>query len=984
MYIKEIKLNGFKSFADKTSIELNNNFTGIVGPNGSGKSNIVDAIKWVLGEQSVKSLRGSSSMSDVIFAGALLREKAQRASVSLIFDNSDKSINIDYNEVSIKRCVYRSGENEYYLNNEKCRLKDITSLFIDSFNSRDTFNIIAQGKIDEIISSNPYDRRIIFEEASGVLKYKVRKEDALRKLDKTHENIERVDIILGELSSNIEPLEKQACVAKEYKDIREKLDYYDISLIVKDITYNNNILKEKTIRKEECENILSTFNSFSVKENVLIQKAKNKLISLEEKLKSTTLSIKSSNDILASLNKKVILLKERSKYDNTTSTIQKNINSLKEKELIVKNKCSLLQKDISINNSLYKNLQGKIDDLSKEYNTDLQKKQIFDNDLYNSIKKKFEITSLIDNISSSIERENMLPYAVKSIIGNRSLCGIESTIGQAVSCIDEYLLAIDTALGASSSFIITRNEEDAKNAINYLKNDNKGRATFFPLTVIKPKSIDPRDEEVIKNMKGFISLASECVTYDKKYYNIIKNTLGNIIIADNISNAATISKSVFHKYRVVTLDGNIIHVGGSLTGGSFKSNNSLLTEKYELIRQENILKEIMLKINDQEKITEELEFNNETIKEKIYKTNIELISVKELLNIKNKELEAYSCEYKDLVDEIKTLTSSDKSLVNEEEKTLNEYYKNEQQKELLIKDETIITKEISSIKDDINDRESNLKLKGSKYNSLTNELKEIDVLIFKTNYTQDSLLSRLNEDYNLTYEKAITMYEINDELENKREEVVNLKRRLKSLGDVNISSIEEFDRVSVRYNYLNTQKEDLLLSEKDLLKIIDELDEIMSKRFESTFNQINKEFNNVFKSLFGGGEAYLKFTNPDDILSTGILVQAIPKGKTLKSISLLSGGEKALTAVSLLFAIMNLKKVPFVILDEVESALDEANVDKFGSYLEHYRDKTQLLIITHKKKTMEYVDTLYGVTMQESGVSKLVSVNLEDDKEEKK
>lgn len=976
MYIKEIKLNGFKSFAEKINIELNQNFTGIVGPNGSGKSNIVDAIRWVMGEQSVKTLRGSNNMSDVIFTGSSSRPASNFASVAIVFDNSDRTLNIDYNEVSIKRVVYKTGENEYYINNERCRLKDLTNLFLDSKSSKESFNIVPQNKIDQILSEKPEDRRVIFEDAAGVLKYKKRKEESLSKLSKTHENIDRINLIISENEENLVPLESSARKAREYKESLKELESMEVSLIAKDITTYSEELDIKSKRKEKLELELSKINTDSLSDNTEVEKIKLSILKLDENIKNTSNEIFTLNETLLDLSNKKTLLTERNKYDKESNEVKNNLFKLKDKEGNLKNSISKLKLDMASilhDKEKYKEL---IEENTKEYNLLNNNREKLNYELNSKRKELLVTNNKIEVLEANINSLNKIPHSVRSIIENPTLRGIHNILGNIVETKNEYVSMLEVALGASSNNIITNDEACAKEAIEYLKSHNKGRATFFPLNVIKPKSVDPETLKIAQNIIGFVAIASDLVTYDSKYYNIVMNQLGNIIVASDVTTAIQISKKIQHRYRVISLDGEIIHVGGVMTGGSLKTNNSYISDKYELERLKtfigsvtNEIKELETKLDNQEK-----ELN--ILKDKIYNTNIEAIKSKEELTNKTNTLNTLENEYKLLLDEINSLeqTNLDKELND----VIDSYYKEEQKKNELEKRLEIYNNEKNNLNDTLNTLETSIKKMNSEYNKMTTEINSLEIDITKLNINLDNLLTRLSEDYSLGYERAKTEYTLEIEENVAREKVGQLRRKIKSLGEINLGSIEEYERVLTRVTFLNKQKEDLLKSENDLLTIINDMDEVMRDKFETSFNNINEEFGKVFKSLFKGGKAHLELTNPENILETGIDIVAIPPGKNLKPLSLLSGGERTLTAISLLFAIMNLEKVPFVILDEVESALDENNATIFGEYLDNYKGKTQLLVITHKKKTMEFLDTLYGVTMQESGVSKLVSVKLDN------
>ena len=976
MYIKEIKIQGFKSFADKTTIELDPTFTGIVGPNGSGKSNIVDAVKWVLGEQSVKSLRGSNNMTDVIFNGSSSREASNYASVSIVFDNSDRVLNIDFNEVSIKRIVYKNGENEYYINNDRCRLKDITNLFLDSKSSRESFNIIPQNKIDQILSEKSEDRRVIFEDAAGVLKYKKRKEECLSKLAKTHENIERINLIINENSENLSSLEEEAKKATEYKEALSELENVEVSLIVKDITTYSNELENSQEKKIKLEDELSKLNTTSMSDNTEVEKIKVQLMDIDDKIKTSSDDIFKLNEVLLNLSNKKTLMIERNKYDKESKIVKNNLIILKDKVGLINTNITSVSKDIANLNETKESLKSKLSTLTDEYNniSKLVNTNSFELNKYKQ--KLLSINNKIEVLEENINNMSKLPYSVKSIIGNPTLRGIHNILGNIIDTKEEYTTMINVALGASFNNIVTDDENCAKEAIEYLKRHNSGRATFFPLNVIKPRSIDPDTQKIVTSMLGYIGTASELVTYDSKYYNIIMNQLGNIIVTNDINSAIQISKKINHKYKVISLDGEVIHIGGIMSGGSNNTTSSYISDKYEL---ESLKSSIEPVNNEIKKVEKELDSNNNTlnqIKDDIYNINIEIVKIEEQLNNKNESLNNLNKELEDTQNEIDNL--SDDSLDKELENVINDYYIHEQKKIELEKNLELLNNEKIDLNSTLATLEMTIKKQNNEYNKLTNDINSIEISITKLNMNLDTLLNRLSEDYSLGYDKAKNEYILEIEESVAREKVSTLRRKIKSLGEVNLGSIEEFERVNKRVTFLTKQRDDLENSKQDLLTIINDMDSVMESKFKETFDNINIEFGKVFKLLFKGGSAHLEMTEPDNILETGIDIIAVPPGKNEKPLSLLSGGERTMTAISLLFSIMNLEHVPFVILDEVESALDENNAIIFGEYLQNYKDKTQLLIITHKKKTMEYLDKLYGVTMQESGVSKLVSVKLEN------
>ena len=979
MYLKQIRISGFKSFADKINIELERGITGVVGPNGSGKSNIVDAVRWVLGEQSVKSLRGDGTMSDVIISGSKSRNPSSSASVTLVFDNSDHSLKVDYTEVSIKRTIYRSGENEYYINNEKVRLKDIIELLMDSGSGKESFSIISQGDIANILSSKPEDRRVIFESAAGVLKYKKRKEEAEKKLDKTHDNIDRVNDIINELETQVMPLKEQSEKATKYLDAKKELEDVEISLIVTDLDnlnteYTDSKNKIELLNKEilELSTSNNTFDASLSKKKLELSNINSELYKKQDELVSITKEVEK-------LNGEKNLISERKKYEAEDVKLHNNMLSLKEDELKYSNELEALESEISVLNSeLEENKK-----LETKYSNELNNLEIDRAKAYSEYNLKTKtITNneyRINVLEGSIDNNDKYSYAVKNILNNPKLRGICDALGNVINTSDKYMSAIDTALGYSVSFVITETEKDAENAINYLKNNNLGRVTFFPLNVIEPKYIDLNTYNVLKSESGFIDIASNLVEYNDKYKNIILNQLGNIIVVEDMKKANMISKKINHRYRVVTLDGEIIHVGGSLTGGVNKKNTSIILDKMEL---DKLLKEND-RLNQDLRI---LDTNIKNIKEENEKISIKkdginrkIIYNTEILNIKKNELNKINEKLSDIVSNINSVSGIlNDTLSNEEESIINKYYESVKKKDSLVSEINRLNNLSKELQDEISVLEHEFKTSGSEYYKKQNELKDLEVKVGKIDVKLDTLLNTLNEEYNITYDKAKRDYVLIMPINDARRKVSELKKIISDLGKVNLGAIEEYERVKTRYEFLNEQKNDLFKAENTLLEIIKEMDTVMSSEFIDTFKLIETEFKNVFKELFSGGTAELRLTNPDNILETGIDIVALPPGKKLTSISLLSGGEKALTAISLLFAILRVKPVPFCILDEVEAPLDEANVDIFGKYVKKVEDKTQFIIITHKKKTMEYAKVLYGITMQESGVSKLVSVRLEE------
>lgn len=983
MFLKKIIAHGFKSFADNTIIDLENNIAGIVGPNGSGKSNVVDAVRWVLGEQSVKSLRGDGAMTDVIFAGSKSRNPMNVATINLIFDNSDHYLPIAYEEVSIKRRLYKDGTNEYYLNGEKCRLKDIQDILMDSGIAKESFNIISQGKIEEILSSKPTDRRVIFEEAAGVLKYKKRKEEALRKLERTNANMDRVNDIIKELEVQVEPLKEQKRIALEYLDLEDELKHLEIALIVDDVNRINLTYKQNKQRIEELNNEITSISTNNSTNEVKIENYKKDINNCQIKITELQRNLLESTSNVEKINSRKQIILERKKYEVDNAKLHDNLINLKEQELNLSNEIEDYKRQISSNNDKLNSINNDIKKYEDNINEIKNNKNKLENDLNNLIRNSNKIKNDIEALNESIENNSSIPFAVKNVLNNPKLLGIHNTIGNIMDIDEKYSKAISIVMSSGLNNVIVDNELHAKEAINYLKNNNIGRVTFFPLNIIKEKNIDNEVMAIINKYPDKMNIASNLVKYDSKYTNIIKNQLGNVIVVDNVDTALKLSKMINYRYRIVTIDGELFHVGGSLTGGNIKTRNIIL-DKYELEKKIKEQEVIINNIKDIENKINSNDYNLKSMEDKLYLVTKDKINIDEV--IKNYNITITNLEEK--LESIKnniigTSNVIDNKLSEEEQNIIDEYYKAVNKKNEITIELDNYNNKYNKLKSELEEFEHSVKKDNSLYNQKNNELKALEIEVNRSDVKLDNLLNTLNENYTMTFEHAQSLYKLEIESNLARNKVNNLKRQIKELGPVNLNAPDEYDRISERYEFLIKQQTDLSEAENTLLEIINEMDEVMKSEFIKTFKVIQDNFSDTFRELFKGGTAELKLTDSDNLLETGIEIVASPPGKSLKSISLLSGGEKTFTAISLLFAILKSRPMPFCILDEVEAALDEVNVDAFGEYLTKLKKKTQFIVITHKKKTMEYADILYGITMQESGVSKLVSVKLEDIEDKK-
>ena len=981
MYLKSIRAYGFKSFADKIDLEIKKGITAIVGPNGSGKSNIVDAVRWVLGEQSVKSLRGTDAMSDVIFSGSKTRQPQTRAYVALVFDNTDHYLNSDFTEIEVKRVIYNTGENEYYINNSKVRLKDITDLFLDTGAGNDSFNIISQGSVADIISSKPEARRTIFEDAAGVLKYKKRKEVSLRKLEKTKENISKIKLVIDELEKSVKPLKKQSEVAKKYLHLKEELKNIEIALIANDVSSINIDYKKIKAEVEALEKELTKMTSTGAEDTSTLEKLKLENLKLEEEITKKNNEFLDLTENLASLEAEKLVTMERKKYNSNQSNLEEAMIKLKEEELSLK-------KELATE-------KMKLDDVINDIKEQSIRKDKIDNDLIMEKVKRNTLTTKINDhakeilvlenkleiLRDNINNHSKLPSAVRSVLNNMRLRGVHNTIGALIETEGMYEEAISTSLGGASSFLVVDDEASSKECIDYLKENHLGRATFFPLNVIKGRSIPDSDLAKIKDVAGLIDVASNLVKYDKEYDAIIKNQLGNVIVVRDIDTLNKVGKILDYRYKIVSLDGEVLYIGGSITGGSTKNNNSSFNDKLKVTELEEKLE--ITKIELENLNQEYKEFNDAYVALEGSASDLSktLINLNEILNTRTNKVRTIEDNLAKKELEIKGneeigTNKLDQKLVS----ILEESNQVASQKDIINNELNKLKNQKSDLALKISEIESRNHKANSEYNRVQNTLKEKEVLLGKYDVKLDNLLLNLSESYGITFEYASSHYELDIPLDLARSKVDTLKKEISSLGEVNTGAIAEYERVNERYEFLMKQSRDLEDSSLELTNIITEMDKIMTEKFKTTFDAISKEFNHVFRALFKGGRGTLRLTEPDDLLNTGIEIEAEPPGKKLNSIGLLSGGEKTLTAIAVLFAILNVKPSPFCILDEVEAALDEANVDTFGKYLQERKHQSQFILITHKKRTMEYADVLYGITMQESGVSKIVSVNLEEAK----
>ncbi|XXM73492.1 chromosome segregation protein SMC [Lysinibacillus sphaericus] len=1181
MFLKQLEVMGFKSFAERISVEFVPGVTAVVGPNGSGKSNIIDAIRWVLGEQSAKSLRGSK-MEDVIFAGSDSRKALNIAEVTLVLDNEDGALPIDYSEVSVTRRVFRSGDSEYLLNKQPCRLKDIIELFMDSGLGKEAFSIISQGKVEEILNSKPEERRTIFEEAAGVLKYKSRKKKAESKLFETQENLNRVNDILHELEGQVEPLKIQASMAKDYLEKKEELEKFEVALTVHDIedlhkqweslsidfekhghdeaALSSRVQKKEAILSRTRDKIAALDESITAlqeillssseeleklegRKQVLIERKKNSssnetqlkqsIVETEEQLKGLILERKELTESFDRVESEVGTLKQQlnlkqSQLKHYSENIEEIIESFKSEyieklnqQASAKNEINYLQQQLEqqssrsgrldAENEKYVQQRDELQETHKELSKELQiQKEKIEEHIHlfreekkklESVKAKYEkqektLYQAYQYLQQAKSRKEMLEemeddysgffQGVKEVLKARDgvLTGIEGAVAELIQAPKQYETAMETALAASMQHIVTATEEDGRRAIGYLKKNQYGRATFLPMNVIKGKSVPESQLAMLKGHPSFVGVGSGLIRYNPRYGTIMSNLLGNVLITKDLKGASEIAKLVQYRYRLVTLEGDVVNPGGSMSGGAVKQKkNSLLSRKGELeemkeklsvmesqtgelqsqvraLKEESAFREKKLeemrvagerqRLKEQELLSQlrENELSRKNMDERLSLYDLEkkdYTSVKEKHDSRTKELRDFlnelQPEIKELDEKIEDLTlqknseRTSKDAISSELSDLkavlaarNEQLVNTRNHLERVKENADLTeKRVHALKDDLQwlqtemkdnfsgekqlveaaekcavqkaetselisiRREERSKLQQAveteelelkelkrQHKGLVTALKDEEVKINRLDVELENRLDHLRDEYMLSFEAAKNDYPLTIDVEEARKKVKLVKLALEELGTVNIGAIDEYDRVKERYDFLLEQKEDLTEAKDTLYQVINEMDTEMIRRFDQTFSAIQVEFEGVFRELFGGGRAELKLTDPSDLLHTGVDIVAQPPGKKLQNLGLMSGGERALTAIALLFSILKIRPVPFCILDEVEAALDEANVQRFSQYLKKFSDDTQFIVITHRKGTMEEAHVLYGVTMQESGVSKLVSVRLQE------
>ncbi|MBR5239173.1 MAG: chromosome segregation protein SMC [Clostridia bacterium] len=1008
MYLKTIELNGFKSFPDKTVLDFTGGVTTIVGPNGSGKSNISDAIRWVLGESRAKSLRGGN-MQDVIFSGTARRKPMNYAEVSVTIDNSDHALQIDFDEVMITRRVYRSGEGEYFINKSPCRMKDINELFMDTGLGRDGYSIVGQGKIDEIISGKPQDRRNFFEEAAGISKYRHKKDEAERKLNQTNDNLLRLNDILSELEQRLPALEKSSKKAAMYLSLKDELKILEIRYWCRHIQKYREMLSELEVKNEkltldmsEATKKIEELDQAALKLSQQRREADLLTEEFHKKEKDFEYNIaafenqitlyqvemeRNLQDIERLNNEKETDKMRLTRYEALLSDREDKINQLKEN-----------RQNIETEMESFSNLQKEIDSLYQEVEN-------LQNFLEENRRKRSELTVERNTKQGKVmyltEMERNYEGYQKSVkeIFSASKNGLlpnvtlHGTLADIIRADKKTALAFDAVLGNSLQNIVVDDEDDAKQAINYLKKHELGRVTFLPVKTVKEREYEFGDA---LQESGVVGKACDLVSYQDKFGGIVSGLLGKTLVVENYQAAAYISRKYRHSFRIVTLTGEVFNAGGSIVGGQILKSAGFLSKSANIAELKNEIKQIdktLLKmVQEETDLTYSIDSKKlqaETLSEGLTELNQKkayLTFIEQGIRDEIEHQKTVLSEKEEYESQLRSKNQQSNGLIQRNEALSEDIeFKREQisQEKQYLKDTLAELEAVRIQKESIDEtfiaQQEAQKQSRDALLVLEQELAKLTVKTEKIQNDIEVYTENLWEQYELTYSQGMELISTEEgEPENERRKIGELKSKIKSLGDVNLSSVEEYREVNERYTFMKKQEEDLKNAKVELETLISDMLAIMKTDFITQFDSIHENFKETFQALFNGGNASLKLTEPDNVLESGIEIIVQPPGKKLESISLLSGGEKAFTAIALLFSVLSLKPLPFCVFDEIEAALDEVNVYRFAEYIKSYKHKTQFILVSHRRGTMENADTLYGVTMQEKGVTKLVSLKMKD------
>ncbi|MBQ5542052.1 MAG: AAA family ATPase [Erysipelotrichales bacterium] len=965
MFLKRIVMQGFKSFADRTVIDFEDPITGIVGPNGCGKSNITDAIRWVLGEQSAKSLRGSM-MSDVIFAGSESRKSVNVAEVTLVVDNSSHILPSTYDELEITRRLHRiDNTSEYLINRQPVRLKDIVELTLDTGLGRESLGIITQGNIQQFADAKPEDRRSFFEEAAGVAKYKRRKHESELTLERTKVNLERVFDILSEIEKQVEPLRKQAKKAEAYFEKKEELEKIEVAVLVSEIRALQGKIEEADLRikEKEAEELIDTAQITQLESDV--QNARERARKLDFEISGyQERLIRAGNDV-SSLKRMKVEIDEKRKYLIDHADDKERAEQLKarleETRFDYNDRKERYEKKIAENELIRRKqdqIYGVLTSAKEEYNRYRETLQRHMNRLH--------------VLNAQLESPYQYQQGVQAIVSSKEgLPGILDVVNDAIKPEEGYETAVSTAIAGAMYHIITVDEAAARNAIAFLKRNRSGRATFLPLTVIKGRYI-ARDMEIIaENTKGYLGIAQDFVTYDPRYEEIASNLLGSVFVTDNLENANELARRIRYQYRVVTLEGDVVNRGGSMTGGTQRDSYSPMTLRSEKKKTEELIGDTRVILSAREKRVADLEAKWNTAGEELIQNRIESAKLEASVQTAKQEYESARNDYQRIAPEDE---DTEENVFNELVSRLNEAYsvRDEIQTAIRMKNEARqnLTKDISAAEDRIT-------VLRQKLNELRDNSSGMNTEKVKAETMRENYLVRLNTEYQMTLEHAENLtFEL--DLTEAKQRVLVLRNEIRALGTINPDAPEQYREINERYTVLKSQYEELVSSKQKLENAIREMDTVMVEKFSDTFRKINKALPEVFVKLFGGGKAKLVLTDEEDLLNAGIDIDIQPPGKNVQNIRLFSGGEKSLIAICVLFTMLKVNPVPLCLFDEIESALDTANVDRFARYLKEYSKETQFIVVTHRTGTMENCDVLYGVTMPKQGVSQMLKVKLSD------
>lgn len=966
IFLKNFYAYGFKSFADETNIQFNNEMVGIVGPNGSGKSNIVDAFKWVLGEQSIKDMRGGNKF-DLIFKGSSTNPPSKYAQVTLTFNNKERSLHYDQDEISVTRKLFRdTGETKYYINNQPAKLKDIQLIFTDTGLSKGSLGIISQGTVNSFSESRPLARRKIFEDAAGIGKYSAEKEISLRTLERAENTLESIIAVEKELEKDIKKLTKQAESAKIWKEKQNKLKEIELTILVKDVAFYSEKLKE-------LEDKFSTFDSTIAEKNLKKEELKNKLDFNKQKLDEIDKDLTLYNKELHDINEKISAYEKKQIVFNSNLQIELNSEDMQTRidayhNLIISNK-----KDIAL-------FEQKTNELTQQINTyteitsDLSfKKNNFNEKLITLNTKITEKQTKYRMIVDQIQRNSNLSMGVKAILDNKlAVNGIHGTVASFIEVAPKYEIAITKALGKAVDNIIVDTSENAKNAIKFLKNNNAGVATFLPLKDIKDRHVRSEHLDVLSELEGFIGVASNLINIDPKMKVVIDALIGQVIVANDINDAIRISQLTFKLYKIITLDGDIIFPGGALTGGS----NSKMISSFNLEKTRDEIKSEIDKLNNE---IMEIKLSYEQVNGEHLESEVKLNEKKYTLNDIQNKLEATKKNYENYVNEYEHLTKkSVDDLKNIDEETISQMINKLYLKKTKISENlSAATKNKIMYSSQVNDFDGQLEDARMSYDKFQNEYSDLKDDFNKCSRICENAKNRINETYQMTLDYAIETY--NKELpmtENQAREIIRqLRSEIDSLGVINLASVEELEEKEIKYEEITKNRIECEKSAENIRNSIIELDKAAIKKFTKVINDVNEVLPGIFKFLFGGGNCVVKATDAENILESGIEVIAHPPGKNISNLNLLSGGEKTLVAIAVLFSILKTSSFPIIILDEAEAALDIANVERFAKIIKENASTTQFLIITHRPGTMKECELLLGATMQTPGVTNLISVS---------